>query len=378
MLTPADDDGQPRTLADSFADPQECADLIERVSGEGQIRSERVRWTAPDGSPAWVSLSATLRTASGGAPVVDGLVQDVTEEQQLREALRRATHDLRAIIENSGAVVVVLAADGTIEMVNSAFERFSGYSRAEVERISNWNRFMSIADGEHAAERRRVLLAAPESGPRSGRFDFVTRDGRTRRVHATEAALPGVNRSVVSLVNISERQRAEDRLMHNVFHDGLTGLPNRLSVMDRLESVAKNDRREPDAGIGLLVVDVDEFKGVNDRFGYRIGDLLLRSMPRRIEGAVPGAEMVARTGPDSFAVMLEPAHRSSVEAAAKAVVSALTDPFQYGECTIQCTVSLGAALATGGAGVDTLFRDAESAMYAARRAGGDRWKWHED
>ncbi len=242
-----EDQEETQNLTHVFSDPQTYGDLTDRLVSEGRLRSERVQWKRSDGSIVWVSLSATIRQAPGGETVMDGLVEDVTEEHEAREALRRATEDLRAIFENSGAAVAVLRADGTIEMVNTAFERFSGFARSELEGVAAWNRFMSIADGEHDAERRRVLLAAPEGGPRGGRFDFVTRNGRRCRVHATEAALPGGERSVVSLVNISERQRIEDRLMHNVFHDGLTGLPNRLSLMDRLGALAggRNRFRNP-------------------------------------------------------------------------------------------------------------------------------------
>jgi len=303
----------------------------------------------------------------------------VTDEHEAREALSRATQDLRAIFEHSGTAVAVLGSDGTVEMVNSAFERFSGFARSEVEGLVSWSRYMSIADAERDAERRRVLLASSESGPRAGRLDFVRRDGRRCRVHITEAALPGGERSVVSLVNISERQRIEDRLMHNVFHDGLTGLPNRLSLMDRLEALAATDRSIPGSETGLLAVDVDDFKSVNDRAGHRIGDLLLRSATRRIEGAAPAADMVARTGSDSFAVVLHPAvDRDSVAAVADAIAGAFLDPFQFGEFTLRCTVSMGAAVVADGPQIASLFRDAETAMYEARRAGGGRWRWHDE
>ena len=210
---------------------------------------------------------------------------------------------------------------------------------------------MSIADGEKVAERRRVLLAAPESGPRTGRFEFISRDGRSCLVHATEAALPGSDRTVVSLVNISERQRVEDRLLCNAFHDGLTGMPNRLSLMDRL----------------------DGFKEVNDRFGQRVGDLLLRSVTRRMEGAVPEGATVARSGSDAFAVVASPVDgEDEAMEIAEAVAAALTDCFRFGDHTVRCTASMGIAVSDDGTGAAELFRDAEAAMYAARRQGGNR------
>jgi len=366
--------GEIRKLGDLFAEPEVYRELTDRLSEEGQVRSFQARWVRADGSPIWVALSETIERRSEGELVVEGLVEDVTAVRDAQEAVRKVGDDLRAVLEHSGAAIAVLDAEGTVTMVNSAFERFSGFSRTEVEGVFPWSRFMSIADGERAAERRRVLLAAPESGPRSGRFDFVTRDGRVCRAHVTEAVLPGGERSVVSLLNISERQRVEDRMMFNAFHDGLTGLPNRLSLMDRLDTLLKPPAKVRRRGTALILLDVDRFKAVNDRFGPRIGDLLLRSVNRRIEGAVPEIDTMARAGSDTFAVVLHPVDESEEAiAAAAAINGALEAPFRFGDHTVHCTASLGVAMAIDGREASALFRDAEFAMYESKRAGGGRW-----
>jgi diguanylate cyclase (GGDEF)-like protein len=178
-------------------------------------------------------------------------------------------------------------------------------------------------------------------------------------------------RSVVSLVDVSERQRIGDQLLHNAFHDALTGLPNRLSLFERLAAVADRSASRDGDGTALILLDLDDFKGINDRVGWRVGDLLLRAVCRRIEGAVPGAILMARCGSDSFAVLLHPATSEEMSAASAAIEEALAAPFT--SRTIDPVhASIGMAWADGRSGVGTLLRDAEAALYEARRLGGAR------
>jgi diguanylate cyclase (GGDEF)-like protein len=177
---------------------------------------------------------------------------------------------------------------------------------------------------------------------------------------------------VVSLVDISERQRIGDQLLHNAFHDGLTGLPNRLSLFERLAAVADRSASRDGDGTALILLDLDGFKGINDRVGWRVGDLLLRAVCRRVEGAVPGAMLMARCGSDSFAVLLHPATSEEMSAASAAIEDALAAPFHFADQRIQCTASMGMAWADGRSGVGTLLRDAEDALCEARRQGGAR------
>ena len=365
-------DGLPRTLGGLFEEPGSYRELEARLATEGQVRSFQARLRRASGSTAWVSLSITLSKGPGAKELADGLAEDVTAAREAEQALQQARDDLRAVFEHSGAAVAVLEADGTIAMVNTAFERFSGFPRHRLEGVEKWSRFLSIADGDRVADRRRVQLGAPDGGARSGSFDFIGRDGRRRRVHASEAVLPGGKRSVVSLVDVSERQRVEDQLLHNAFHDALTGLPNRLSLFERLAAVAERSVRGGADGTGLVLIDLDSFKAINDRVGARTGDLLLRSVSRRIEGAVPAIDTLARCGSDSFALLLHPATREALAEASKAITEALATPFQFGDLTIECTASVGTAWSGDRQGVGMLLRDAECAMYEARRQGGAR------
>jgi diguanylate cyclase (GGDEF)-like protein/PAS domain S-box-containing protein len=364
--------GRPRRLASLFEHLAAYRELEARLAAEGQVRSFEARVRRADGSSAWVSLSITLRKGPGAMVVAEGLADDVSAAREAGEALQQARDDLRAVFEHSAAAVAVLENDGTIAMVNSAFERFSGFPRGQLEGVENWGRFLPVADGDRMADRRRVMLGSPETGPRSGSFDFIGRDGRRRRVHASEAVLPGGQRSVVSLVDISERERVSDQLLHNAFHDPLTGLPNRVSLFDRLTAIAERSAGGEGEGTALILIDLDAFKDINDRAGARIGDLLLLAVCRRIEGAVAASDTLARCGSDSFAALLHPATREDMALASAAIAEAFAAPFQFGDLAIECTASVGMAWAGHRQGVGTLFRDAECAMYEARRLGGAR------
>lgn len=365
-------DGLSRKLGGLFEDPAAYRELEARLDAEEQVRSFHARLRRADGSGVWVSLSLTLRKGPGAVVVADGLAEDVTAAREAGEALQQARDDLRAVFEHSGAAVAVLESDGTIAMVNSAFERFSGFPRRELEGTESWSRFLPIEDRDRVAERRRLQLGAGDGSARSGSYEFVGRDGRRRRVHATEAVLPGGTRTVVSLVDISERQRIGDQLLHNAFHDALTGLPNRLSLFERLASVADRSASRDGDGTALILLDLDGFKDINDRVGWRVGDLLLRAVCGRTEGAVPGAMLMARCGSDSFAVLLHPSSGEEMAAASAAIEAALAAPFHFADQRIQCTASIGMAWADGRTGVGTLLRDAEAALYEARRQGGAR------
>jgi diguanylate cyclase (GGDEF)-like protein len=125
-------------------------------------------------------------------------------------------------------------------------------------------------------------------------------------------------------------------------------------------------------GTALILLDLDGFKDINDRVGWRVGDLLLRAVCGRTEGAVPGAMLMARCGSDSFAVLLHPSTGEEMAAASAAIEAALAAPFHVADQRIQCTASIGMAWADGCTGVGTLLRDAEAALYEARRQGGAR------
>jgi diguanylate cyclase (GGDEF)-like protein/PAS domain S-box-containing protein len=357
-----------------FVDAAVHRGLLARLEEEGQVRDFQAEIRRTDSSTVWVSVTETIREVAGGDRVVDGLVEDVTLARQAQEAVRRASQDYRAVFEITSAATVILEEDSTISMANTAFERMCGYTRDELEGKLSWAEFVAIADVDRVREQMWALHNDPAASPIAARFDLANREGRTLHVLATLAVLPGARRTVISMLNLTERQRVEEQLLHNAFHDGLTGLPNRLSLLDRMETLLSRDSSDPTGRFALVLLGLDRFRVINDCLGHRVGDLLLQAVTRRLERAVEGADMVARCSGDVFGIILSPVRKTEEAVDVTDVVSsAFGGPFRFGDHEVHCTASFGIVLCDGEGDANDLYRDAEAALYEAKRAGRDRW-----
>ncbi len=362
------------SLFDLFVDAAVQRGLRNRLEGDGQIRDFQAEMRRRDGTTVWVSLTVRVRPSLGGEGVVDGLLEDVTLARRAHVAIRRANEDYRAVFEFTNAATIILDEDSTIGVVNSSYERMSGYSREELEGKRRWTDFVVAADGDRVREQLRQMQLDPDAAPRTIRCDLVHRRGRSVHVLATLAPLSASGRVAVSLINQTERQRVEQQLIHNAFHDGLTGLPNRLSMLDRMETLLSSAGARQQGQLVLVLLGLDRFRVLNDCLGHRIGDLLLQAVTRRLERVVPGADTVARCGGDVFGVILHPL--DGVAAAidvADAIKTALDDPFTFGEHVVHCTASMGIVASGDDRDANELFREAEAALYEAKRTGRDRW-----
>lgn len=162
------------------------------------------------------------------------------------------------------------------------------------------------------------------------------------------------------------------RYAHEASHDPLTGLPNRRQLIDRLDETSR------EAGPGqvvLALLDLDGFKEVNDTLGHPVGDRLLVAVARRIAACVRNGDLGARLGGDEFALLLSPVTVPTAEEVATRVLGALEQPFELEGTAISISASIGLASNDPGWGGDDLLREADVAMYAAKRAGKGRWVW---
>jgi diguanylate cyclase len=157
---------------------------------------------------------------------------------------------------------------------------------------------------------------------------------------------------------------------HNVLHDALTGLPNRVLFADRVEHAIAATRRDP-APFSVLMIDLDRFKEINDTLGHSTGDLLLREIGPRLAPILRPADTIARLGGDEFALLLASAGTDEAQAIAERILAALRETFALGEISVTVDASVGIVTCpTHGADVETLIQRADVAMYLAK--GGDR------
>ena len=168
-----------------------------------------------------------------------------------------------------------------------------------------------------------------------------------------------------------ERERAGNELARQAMHDPLTGLPNRILLRDRLDQALGRLGRRTET-VGVLVLDLDGFKAVNDALGHEVGDLLLVAVARRLNGVLRSGDTAARVGGDEFVVLCEDvrgAHQAV--AVAQRITAALAEPVSVGSGEAHVRASIGIALASGpGTEAESLLRDADAAMYRAKDHGG--------
>jgi len=179
---------------------------------------------------------------------------------------------------------------------------------------------------------------------------------------------------VLTLRDVTEQQELEQQLKYRAFHDALTGLPNRTLFQDRIARQLASAGR---SGLvaGVLFIDVDDFKLVNDSLGHGAGDELLVAVARRLAGLVRESDTPARLGGDEFAVLVgDAADDAAVEAAAARVTSAFTEPFLLADGPVTTTVTVGVATSGDSGDVDELLRHADLALYAAKAAGKRQWR----
>lgn len=190
---------------------------------------------------------------------------------------------------------------------------------------------------------------------------------------AIRDATGSVSRVAGSLSDINDRHVAEVQLQHDALHDALTGLPNRPLFMDRIHQVLQRATRDPALGCAVLFLDVDRFKLVNDSLSHAVGDQLLVALAKRIDDVLRPGDTVARLGGDEFTILLDAvADARDATVVAERVQTALADPFRVDGNELRVTASLGIALSSGSISESDLLRNADIAMYDAKRRGGGR------
>ncbi len=276
------------------------------------------------------------------------------------------------LVSTMGEPMVVCDADQTIQLVNRAFCDVFGYLEPELL----GKPLLDIVPATPAA-RMQLSMILRHWIVRDEEMLFSTRNNKPIEVSVSISQMHERGHLVGTVLvarDIRERKRAEAQLLHDAFHDGLTGLPNRALFLDRLTQVFRRQQRRDNSGYAVLFIDLDRFKLVNDSLGHLMGDQLLIGIAHRMEECLRPADTIARLGGDEFAVLLEDIESASdATRIAERVQEAMSSPFLLAEQEVFASVSVGISL-----GMPThqrpeeLLRDADIAMYRAKSLGRAR------
>lgn len=339
---------------------------------------------ADDLAPSRQARLVYLVMAGSGTAVLlafSGLLVLVLSRQRAAAAALEDSEALyRATFHQAAMGIAHIAPDGRILGANEKFCRMLGYSREELLARTVFD--LSDEDQRPLVNEflARRLSSDAASFPPEIEKPYRRRNGATLWVCealSVVADAQGVPAYLVAVTqDITARKILEERLAHNAMHDPLTGLPNRVLLLDRIDRVLESARRQGDLA-GVLYLDLDGFKPVNDALGHAAGDLLLQQVAERLQACVRAEDTVSRIGGDEFAVVLAKLARSAdCEVVAGKILEALAAPFDLEGAVVQVSASVGAAVyPTHGETPSDLVAHADAAMYAAKNAGKNRFSW---
>jgi diguanylate cyclase (GGDEF)-like protein/PAS domain S-box-containing protein len=291
-------------------------------------------------------------------------------------AARAGEQRFRSLVQNASDVILVVEPGGIIRFVTRSVTRMLGYEPHELQGAS----LARILHKEDAKAGPSVLVDGHVLDWR-----LRTTAGGFRHIEVIVADLrddPNVEGIVLTMRDVTDRRELELRLAHQAFHDTLTGLPNRALFEDRVRHALARTVRRPTSAVAVIFIDLDDFKGVNDTLGHQAGDELLCSVARRLELCLRGSDTAARLGGDEFAVALELDEfdpEETVVAVANRILEAMRKPFLLSGQEVYTRGSLGIAVTPeAGETVDELLRNADVAMYVAKKTGKGRYRRYED
>ncbi len=355
-------------------DRQGFVALAERArGGEGTLEAEH-RVVSGDGRTRTVLHQlAALRDAGGRAAGVHATIQDVTEHKSAEERLRLSA----TVFESSTQGVVITDPGGDILDVNRAFSAITGYAREEA--VGRNPRLLQ-SGRQDAAFYEAMWRALLSDGHWQGEVWNRRKSGEIYpewlTVSAVRDAQGAVSHYVGVFTDLTEIKDSEARLDYLAHHDALTGLPNRFEIDVRLRHSIERAHRDR-SRVGLLFINLDQFKKVNDALGHRLGDRLLMACARRLRQTLREEDTVARVGGDEFMAALEQIHAPSDAAVvAQKVIDAFNRPFEIDGHGLYLTASVGVSLCPGDSeDAETLIKNASAAMYQAKLEGRNAFRF---
>ena len=342
----------------------------------GSVFECKSRLKSARGEYRWhVSRGSAARDENGQIVKWLGTNTDVDEQVRADAALRASESRYRTLLEHMGEGLAQVNNDSVVEFVNDRFCEMTGYSMDELlgKKISDF--LYGIEDVNILKARDQRLLDGIAE-----HYELGLKRKTGERLWVLVGGAPTFNEdgaiigSMGVFTDITERKIAEDKLMHDAFHDALTGLANRALFIDHLRLRIERAKRERNAVFGVLFLDFDRFKVINDSLGHAEGDKLLIAVAQRLESTLRSSDLIVRLGGDEFTMLLneldDAAHASQI---AERIQDLFSVPFALDSGDVFMSASIGIAIGTDGSvSAQDMLRNADIAMYRAKAKGKAR------
>ncbi|MBL6946179.1 MAG: EAL domain-containing protein [Rhodospirillales bacterium] len=361
---------------DQLYDPEEIGRIgkirADLMAGLPIPQRYDIRARKRDGTEVIVEVQARVVDWNGAA-VIQSTVFDITDRRRMNERLRK----LSVAVEQSPASVVITDTGGIIEYVNNKFVELTGYAAEEI--IGRNPRILNSGKTPPArfSELWRTITAGREW---RGELHNRKKNGELFWEYASISPVKNANGTITHFIAVKEditlRKENEKRLIRQANYDEVTKLPNRVLALDRLsQAIASSKRNGTKAG--LMFIDLDRFKAINDTLGHAVGDQAIRETGERIRNGTREDDTVARMGGDEFAVIMTGLKTPmDVEPITQKIMEAFLPPFILEGHEIFLTPSIGITIAPDdGTDPATLMSNADAAMYQAKESGRNNY-WY--
>ena len=292
------------------------------------------------------------------------------ENGVLLSLVKNQERRFRSLVQNSSDVTVIVDRDGAVTYLSPAAERVLGL---DVALWTGQGGLLGVHPDDRTVMSSRIAeISTIPNATASYHVRLAHQDGSWRWAEIISANLidePSVAGIVSNVRDVTETRRFQDRLRHEATHDALTGLANRVLFRERLDAALAAG---PAVEVTVALIDLDDFKTVNDTLGHGVGDELLRIAAQRLQGSLQPADVVARLGGDEFAVVLQGMTVEQVDTAIQRVIAAFAAPVSLDGHDLTLHGSIGLSINRDDADASELLRRADVAMYAAKRRADGR------
>ncbi|GGB89346.1 GGDEF domain-containing protein [Marinobacterium zhoushanense] len=346
-------------------------DLIAMHADRSSVNEEQLTFADDGHTEILETIKTPMKDETGKLIGILGIGRDITRRKQRETEIRVLTQ----AVEQSPVAVVLADPSRRVTFVNRAFERISGYPSEEVVGRAFELVDLELNEAELVAEIWHSISAGE---PWQGELRSRRKGGEQYWEHAYLSPVLGgsgeVSHYLALKEDISLRKRQEERLQYQAHYDPLTALPNRVLIMDRLQQLIRDARRNNEY-VAVMFLDLDDFKKINDSMGHDVGDQALVQAASRLVDSVREGDSVGRLGGDEFIVLAGHfSQKESVQVVAANILESFWDTFDLGGREIMLTASIGIAIYPfDGDSLSELLKSADTAMYLSKAQGRNRY-----